>query len=78
MDISILKMFIIVGIVSDWAGKALADNKVTLKEAVDLVEPLAKVLGIPTELEVPGIEGEPEEIEEAPASSFDKTNPALE
>lgn len=52
MDISIWKIFSIFGIVSSWAAKALADNKVTLKEATDLVVSLADILGVPTELEL--------------------------
>lgn len=54
MDISIWKMFTIFGIVSGWAAKALADGKVTLEEAIQLVTELAGILGIPTEIEVPG------------------------
>lgn len=78
MDISILKMFTIIGIVTTWAAKALADRKVTLREAVDLVEPVAQVLGIPTDLEVPGLPAPPEEVVEDTALTFDKTNPDLQ
>lgn len=54
MDISIWKVFTIFGIVSTWAAKALDDQKVTLQEAVDLVEPLARILDIPVSIELPG------------------------
>lgn len=37
--------------VSNWSEKALADGKVTLREAVDLVERVAPILGIPVEID---------------------------
>jgi len=52
MPISMFKIFILFGIVSRWADKALADGKITLPEAVDLVTAIAPVLGIPTDLDV--------------------------
>ena len=76
MDISTSKIFSIFGIVSTWAAKALVDNKVTLKEAVDLVEPIAEVLGVPTAIEQPQPEAEDTAPEEVP-ESFDKINPEL-
>jgi hypothetical protein len=76
LDISISKIFSIFGIVSTWAAKALDDNKVTLREAVDLVVPIAAVLGVPTQIDLPGHEAEAIEPEEPP-DSFDKTNPDL-
>lgn len=53
MEISIFKIFMIFGVVSGWARKALANGIVTLVEAVDLVDQLAGLLGIETELEIP-------------------------
>lgn len=53
MGIPIFKIFTIFGLVSTWAESALADGKVTLMEAVDLVTKLAAILGIRTELEIP-------------------------
>lgn len=53
MGIPIFKIFAIFGIVSGWAELALADGKVTLMEAVELVAKLAAILGIRTELEIP-------------------------
>jgi len=79
MDIPIFKIFMIFGIVSSWAAKALADGKVTLVEAVELATLLAGALGITLAIEVPdAIKPETEiivdeetspgaEIEEAPA-----------
>ncbi len=43
----------IMGIVTEWSAKALADGKITLEEAVELAVRIAEVLGIPTEIEVP-------------------------
>lgn len=43
----------VMGIVTDWASKALVDGKVTLTEAVDLAERIAEVLGIPTDIKIP-------------------------
>ena len=61
MNLSILKIFTVFGIVSTWAEKALKDGKVTLPEAVDLSERLARVLGIPAELEIPALNVAPQE-----------------
>ena len=43
----------VMGIVTDWASQALVDGKVTLKEAVDLAERIAGVLGIETDIKIP-------------------------
>lgn len=43
----------IIGIVTDWASKAMQDGKITLKEAIDLAERIAKALGIPTDINLP-------------------------
>lgn len=43
----------VMGIVTDWAAKALVDGKVTLPEAVDLAERVAEALGIPTDIKIP-------------------------
>ena len=76
MDIPVFKIFAIFGIVSAWAAKALDDNKVTLKEAVELAEPLAEVLGIQTHIDLEEPEAVDTTPEEVPAS-FDKVNPEL-
>lgn len=59
MDISILKIFMIFGIVSKWAAKALADGKVSIREAAELGAAVCLALGVTMEVEVPGIEIEP-------------------
>jgi len=56
VSFSLFKIFALFGIISAWADKALADGKVTLVEAVDLVSRLCAVLGITPELELPGSE----------------------
>lgn len=53
MDISFWKIFAIFGVVSRWAEKALADGKVTLTEALELVLGLAEILGVSTLFELP-------------------------
>ncbi|HEA68075.1 hypothetical protein LCGC14_0867590 [marine sediment metagenome] len=45
----------IVGEVSKWSEKALADGKVTLAEAVDLAEKIGSALGVRLELDLPGV-----------------------
>lgn len=62
MSFGIFKIFQIFGIVSTWATKALADGKVTLAEAVDLVTQLCAILGVTPELEIPGSEPTGEEV----------------
>ena len=53
MGFSIFKIFQIFGIVSNWANKALADGKITLKEAVDLAAQIAEILGVTIEIDIP-------------------------
>jgi len=53
MPISIFKIFIVFGIVSTWASRALQDGKISLVEAADLASQLGVALGIPTELGIP-------------------------
>jgi len=55
-------MFMIFGIVSAWAEKALKDGRISIREAADLAEPLGAALGIPTELAIPGPAAEIEEV----------------
>lgn len=43
----------LLGVVSDWSVKALADRKVTIKEAADLAEKVCDVLGIETDIQIP-------------------------
>ena len=62
MSFGLFKIFQIFGIVSSWATQALADGKVTLVEAVDLVTQLCAILGVTPELEIPGSEPTEEEV----------------
>ena len=74
MPISIFKIFMVFGIVSSWAAKALQDGKISLVEAADLAMQLGAALGIPTELTVPEPAAHVEEIqveEEKPALETD-------
>ena len=52
MPISIFKIFIIFGIVSKWADKALADGKITLMELTDLAINIAEILGVEADLDI--------------------------
>ena len=47
------KAFQVMGIVSNWSVKAMADGKVTLQEAFDLVQELGHVLGFKVEIDLP-------------------------
>jgi len=62
MPIPIFKIFMVFGIVSMWATKALQNGKITLLEGADLASQLGVALGIPTELEIPAPAPETEEI----------------
>ncbi|MBW8042579.1 MAG: hypothetical protein FVQ85_21650 [Planctomycetes bacterium] len=46
----------IIGDVSKWSEKALADGKVTIVEAIDLAEKIASALGVRLELDIPGMQ----------------------
>ena len=72
MPISIFKIFVVFGIVSSWAAKALEDGKISIKEAADLATQLGAALGIPTELTVPEPAAPVEEVLE------EEENPVLE
>lgn len=54
MHFGIFTIFRMFGIMSAWAEKALADNKITLQEALDLIAQLAASIEIPLEFDVPG------------------------
>lgn len=58
MDIPFFKVFAVFGIVSSWATRALADGKVTLTEALQLVSELATLLGVESLFELPGPDAE--------------------
>jgi len=72
MPISIFKIFMVFGIVSTWAAKALEDGKISLVEAAGLASQLGTALGIPTELAIPEPQALVEEVlpetEEKPAA----------
>lgn len=53
MEISIFKIFMIFGLVSAWAARALKDGRISLVEAADLAAQLGTALGVPTELAIP-------------------------
>jgi hypothetical protein len=63
MPIPIFKIFMVFGLVSAWAAKALEDGKITLDEAADLGEQLGRALGIPTSIEIPQPTVEVEKVE---------------
>ena len=48
------RIFQVFGIVSAWSVKALADGKITLVEAAELGLALGTLLGIPTNVTIPG------------------------
>ena len=63
-DLSFLfKGLQIMATVSEWSQRALADGKVTLAEAVDLANRVCPILGVPLEIDVPGLEaGAPDQV----------------
>jgi len=62
MPISIFKIFMVFGIVSTWAAKALENGKITLLEGADLAGQLGAALGIPTDLTIPEPAAETKEV----------------
>lgn len=52
MRLNFVTVMSIFGIVSSWATQALADGKISLAEALNLVTQLAVALGLPTEFDV--------------------------
>lgn len=75
------KIFMLFGIVSAWAEKALKDGNITLTEAAGLAEDLGPVLGIPVQIEVDlkrrvtALEAEPPEEEAAAAETVEERPP---
>jgi len=53
MDISVLQNFQIIGVVAAWTAQALADGRITLKEAVQLAKAIAQILGVQNEIDMP-------------------------
>lgn len=49
---SFLKAFRVMSYVSDWAAKALEDDKVTAQEMMDLGMGLCEILGVKAEITV--------------------------
>lgn len=47
------KILTVLTIVLNWAGQALQDGKITLKEALELVQLLATALGVETLFDIP-------------------------
>lgn len=43
----------VMGIVTDWASKALVDGKISLTEAADLAQRIGDALGIPVDVQLP-------------------------
>ena len=63
--ISILKLFTLFGIVSSWAEKALKDGKISLTEAAELAERLGPLLGVPVDVQIPGLPNPTTELSDA-------------
>ena len=59
------KMLSIFALLSSWMKKALADGRITLREALELLELLAKELGLPLDFEVGIVLGDAEPEKEA-------------
>jgi len=71
----IFKALQVVGAISKWSETALADGKVTLQEGVELLGELGTVLGLPLDLEIPGVTV-PEKLKEIlEAKTTESANP---
>ena len=46
MKISFFKIFAVLGIINNWLLKSMVDGKITVSEAIELVEQLCNMLGI--------------------------------
>lgn len=75
----LFKALQVVGTISKWSEKALADGKVTLQEGIELLGELGTILGLPLELEIPGvtIPEKLEEVMEAPPNDRKKLGDPL-
>jgi hypothetical protein len=62
-----------IGIMAAWAGRALSDGRVTIKEAVELARRLAEVLDVAIDMEPTTILEEKEAGEEGEPLSGGKT-----
>lgn len=49
----VFKILVILGILTEWSTKAMANGKITATEASDLGIKVAKALGLPTSIEIP-------------------------
>ena len=47
------KILVVLGILTEWSTKAMANGKITATEASDLGIKVAQALGLPTSIEVP-------------------------
>ena len=52
MKFNIFKIFMVMGAVSDWAQRALADGKIDAKEAAELVGIICSTLGLKAEIKI--------------------------
>lgn len=59
------KILAIIGLLSSWMKKALADGRITLREALELVELLALELNLPLDFKVGIVLGDAGPREEA-------------
>ena len=47
-----MKAFQVMSVVSTWAAQSLVDGKISLREALSLVEQLAPILGVPVAIDL--------------------------
>lgn len=52
MKIPLLMIFSFVFIIAKWAKTALEDGKISAQEGLQLIQELAKIIGVPLELDI--------------------------
>lgn len=51
--LNFFKALTLLSVVAKWSQKALVDNKITITEALDLVQQIAPILGVPLSIDLP-------------------------
>lgn len=73
----IFKAIQVAGAIAKWSETALADGKVSLSEGIELLGTLGQILGLPLELEIPGVTV-PEKLETVMAEESTPEQPTRE
>lgn len=63
MNKSMFTIFVVFGIVAAWAEKAMEDGKITVREALELVEEIATLIGVPLDFDLSVFGGDERPLE---------------